>query len=32
MKIDQNATTTFCREHDIPSSDGLESYIIQDER
>ena len=31
MKINQNATITFRREHDIPSSDGLESYIIQDE-
>ena len=31
MNIDPDATTTFRREHDIPSSDGLESYVIQDE-
>ena len=30
-KLSQNATTTIRREHDIPSSDGLESYLIQDE-
>ena len=28
MKIDPNTTTTFRRE---PSSDGLESYVMQDE-
>ena len=31
MKINPSATTTFRREHDIPSSDGLESYVMQDE-
>jgi hypothetical protein len=31
MKIDPNATTKFRREYDIPSSDGLESYVIEDE-
>ena len=31
MKINPNATSTFRREHDIPSSDGLENYLMQDE-
>ena len=31
MKIDPNATSTFRREYDIPSSDGLESYVMQDD-
>jgi hypothetical protein len=31
MKINPSATTTFRREHDIPSSDGLERYVMQDE-
>jgi hypothetical protein len=31
MKINPNATTTFHREYEILSSDGLESYFMQDE-
>ena len=29
--VDPIATSTFRREHDIPSNDGLESYVMQDE-
>jgi hypothetical protein len=31
MNINPKATMIFCRENNIPSSDGLESYVIQDE-
>ena len=31
MNISPSATTTFRRENNIPSSDGLENYVIQDE-